>query len=84
MAQITLQGNPINTSGNLPEIGSKASGFSLIANDLSEKKLADYNGSKIVLNIFPSKKLLHWKTPKYCVFPEIYLLQWHVFVELKV
>lgn len=54
MAQITLQGNPINTIGNLPETGSKAADFTLVANDLSVKTLADYKGKKIVLNIFPS------------------------------
>ena len=54
MAQITLQGNPINTIGNLPELGSKAPEFTLVANDLSAKSLSDYKGKKIVLNIFPS------------------------------
>lgn len=54
MAQITLQGNPINTIGNLPELGSKALGFTLVANDLSIKSLSDYKGKKVVLNIFPS------------------------------
>jgi thiol peroxidase len=54
MAQITLKGNPINTIGNLPEVGSKAPGFSLVKNDLSVGGLEDYKGKKIVLNIFPS------------------------------
>jgi thiol peroxidase len=54
MAQITLQGNPINTIGKLPETGSKAPGFNLVANDLSVKSLTDYKGKKVVLNIFPS------------------------------
>jgi len=54
MSQITLKGNMINTSGKLPEVGSKAVDFVLVANDLSEKTLADYQGSKVVLNIFPS------------------------------
>ena len=54
MAQITLQGNPINTVGNLPEVGTQAPDFTLVANDLSVKTLADYKGKKIVLNIFPS------------------------------
>ncbi|ALU75214.1 thiol peroxidase [Tenacibaculum finnmarkense] len=54
MASITLQGNPINTTGNLPEIGSKATDFALVANDLSIKKLADFSGSRLILNIFPS------------------------------
>ena len=54
MAQITLKGNPINTSGNLPELGSSAPDFKLTKLDLSETSLKDYAGKKVVLNIFPS------------------------------
>ena len=54
MAKITLKGNAINTSGNLPKVGKKAKNFKLVAADLSVKKLNDYKGSKVVLNIFPS------------------------------
>ena len=36
MANITLQGNEIHTTGNLPEVGSVAQGFTLVAEDLSE------------------------------------------------
>lgn len=54
MAKITLKNNPINTSGNLPEIGSKAKDFRLIAKDLSPKSLDDFKGKKLILNIFPS------------------------------
>lgn len=54
MAQITFKGNPVNTSGNLPEIGSKAPDFKLTTGDLSEKSLSDYKGKNVVLNIFPS------------------------------
>lgn len=54
MANITLKGNSIQTIGNLPEIGSKASDFKLVKNDLSIASLTDYKGKKIVLNIFPS------------------------------
>lgn len=54
MATITLGGNPIHTSGNLPQIGSKATDFSLIKTDLSAATLADFAGKKVVLNIFPS------------------------------
>ena len=54
MADITLKGNAFNTIGNLPEVGSKASDFSLIAGDLSSKTLADFAGKNIILNIFPS------------------------------
>jgi thiol peroxidase len=54
MASITLGGNAINTSGSLPQVGSKAADFQLVKTDLSIATLADYAGSKLVLNIFPS------------------------------
>jgi len=53
MADITLKGNPIHTSGNLPAVGSKAPDFQLVGDDLSTKGLSDFSGKKI-LNIFPS------------------------------
>ena len=52
MAAITLGGNPINTNGSLPQVGSKATDFQLVKSDLSVATLADYAGSKLVLNIF--------------------------------
>ena len=54
MADITLKGNAINTIGNLPKIGSKAPNFKLTAVDLSHKSLSDFEGKKVILNIFPS------------------------------
>ena len=54
MATVTLKGNPIQTSGELPKVGDQAPGFSLTATDLSTKRLSDFLGNKIVLNIFPS------------------------------
>jgi thiol peroxidase len=54
MAQITLKGNPVNTIGDLPAVGSQAPGFKLTATDLSEKTLEDFKGYKLILNIFPS------------------------------
>jgi len=54
MAKITLKGNPINTIGNLPEKGAQAPDFKLVKQDLSELKLDDLKGKKVVLNIFPS------------------------------
>lgn len=54
MASITLGGNPIHTSGELPKIGSKLADFKLVMNDLSIASLSDFSGSKLVLNIFPS------------------------------
>lgn len=54
MATITLQGNPVETCGELPAVGSQAPDFTLIKSDLSEVSLGDYKGQKLVLNIFPS------------------------------
>lgn len=54
MADITLGGNPVKTSGNLPQINTKAPNFNLVKGDLSNVSLADFEGSKLVLNIFPS------------------------------
>jgi thiol peroxidase len=54
MASITLGGNPISTSGELPKVGTKLADFKLVKNDLSIATLADFAGTKLVLNIFPS------------------------------
>lgn len=54
MATITLKGNEIHTSGNLPENGSSAHDFSLVAPDLSIKSLSDFKGKNLIINIFPS------------------------------
>jgi thiol peroxidase len=54
MASITLGGNPVNTSGELPKVGTKLADFKLVKNDLSIASLGDFTGSKLVLNIFPS------------------------------
>ncbi|WP_445724298.1 thiol peroxidase [Flavobacterium sp.] len=54
MASITLGGNPIHTNGELPTVGTKAADFNLIKTDLGTATLADFNGSRVVLNIFPS------------------------------
>jgi thiol peroxidase len=54
MAQVTIQGNAINTIGDLPANGTDAPTFTLVKSDLSEVSLADFKGKKVVLNIFPS------------------------------
>lgn len=54
MASITLGGNPIRTSGDLPKVGSKLNDFKLVKTDLSVASLGDFAGKKLVLNIFPS------------------------------
>jgi thiol peroxidase len=54
MAEITLQGNPINTNGELPAVGSNAPDFNLVAADLADVTLAKFAGKKKLLNIVPS------------------------------
>ncbi len=54
MANITLKGNAINTIGELPKVGTKAKDFNLVKNDLSSVSLNDFEGVRLVLNIFPS------------------------------
>ncbi len=54
MAEITLGGNPIHTSGDLPAAGSAAPAFTLTKTDLADVSLTDYAGRNVVLNIFPS------------------------------
>ncbi len=54
MATTALKGNPTQTNGDLPAIGSKAPDFLLVATDMSEKRLADFRGKKKILSINPS------------------------------
>ena len=53
MTTITLKGNPIETVGELPKVGTRAPDFSLLKQDLTRVSLKDFPGKK-VLNIFPS------------------------------
>lgn len=54
MAQITLHGNPINTVGELPSVGSPAPAFNLVGTDLGAVGNDQFSGKPVVLNIFPS------------------------------
>ena len=54
MATVSLNGNPINTKGNLPSIGSKAPNFELTKDDLSDVTLDNYKGTRVIMNIFHS------------------------------
>lgn len=54
MSLISLKGNPVNTIGQLPLIGTKAPDFALTATNLKEETLSSFEGKKILLNIFPS------------------------------
>jgi thiol peroxidase len=54
MANITLKGNKIQTVGELPKVGDQIKDFDLVKSDLSHAGLKDFQGNKLVLNIFPS------------------------------
>ena len=54
MAQITLRGNPINTVGELPAVGSPAPAFNLTGADLGAVTSEQFSGKAVLLNIFPS------------------------------
>ena len=54
MATVTLQGNPFETVGTLPAVGSTAPDFSVTGADLGELRKADFAGKRVILNIFPS------------------------------
>lgn len=54
MVLITLKGSPTKTIGELPALNSEAPDFTVTKNDLSELRLKNFLGKKIVLNIFPS------------------------------
>jgi len=54
MASITLKGNPIHTSGELPAIGTTAPDFTLVDTQLKELSLGAFRGKRKILNIVPS------------------------------
>ena len=54
MAQVTRRGSPVQISGELPKVGSKAPAFKLVGGDLADVTLETFAGKRKVLNIFPS------------------------------
>lgn len=54
MAETTLGGNPVHTTGELPAVGATAPDFTVTAADMSDITKDSLAGSKVVLNIFPS------------------------------
>lgn len=54
MATVTLKNNVIHTIGELPGLNSNALDFTLVTTGLAEKSLKDYEGKRVILNIFPS------------------------------
>lgn len=54
METIYFKGTPCHTYGNIPATGTQAPAFTLTGADLSDIKLDDFKGKRVVLNIFPS------------------------------
>ena len=54
MAEVTLGGNPVHTSGDLPAVGAAAPAYSLVGADLGEYDGSEFTGKNVILNIFPS------------------------------
>jgi thiol peroxidase len=54
MAQVTLGGNPVHTSGELPSVGAAAPSFTVTGGDLGDVTSDSLAGKNVVLNIFPS------------------------------
>ena len=54
MTQIMFKGNPLHTSGSLPQLGTIAPNFEIVRADLSPLTLSEFKGKKVILNIFPS------------------------------
>lgn len=51
---VTMKGNPLDLVGNEVKVGEKAPGFTVVANDLSEVRLPDYDGRIRVICSVPS------------------------------
>ena len=54
MATTAFKGDPVQTVGDLPAQGGPAPDFTVTGSDLSDIKLSDLSGKRVVLNIFPS------------------------------
>src|SRR3990167_10164694 len=54
MANVTLKGNPVEIGGNFPQKGQTAPNFNLADKTRDDVTLANFAGTRKVLNIFPS------------------------------
>ena len=54
MATTSLGGNPVHTVGDLPAVGTQAPAYTLTGADLADVSSDGFDGSRVVLNIFPS------------------------------
>lgn len=48
---VHFQGNPVTVANSIPQAGSKAQTFTLVAKDLSDVTLGQFAGKRKVLNI---------------------------------
>lgn len=51
---VTLKGNPVALSGQMPQAGDPAPDFELVANDMSKVRLADSAGKVRIISAVPS------------------------------
>jgi thiol peroxidase len=54
MSNIKFKGDPIEVSGKIPSVGSKAEDFTFVSDDLKEGSLANYEGKIKVIMALPS------------------------------
>jgi len=54
MAQVTLKGKPVRTSGNLPALHIKAPDFKLVDKDLHDRTLHEFQGKRKLIATVPS------------------------------
>ena len=47
-------GNPVTLLGEMPAVGDLAPDFEMVKGDLCTARLSDFQGKRVVLNIFPS------------------------------
>jgi len=52
--QTKLAGNPVTLLGEIPQVGDLAPDFEMVKGDLSTARLSDFQGKRVVLNVFPS------------------------------
>lgn len=54
MTQITMKGNPIHTTGQVPTVRTKVPDFILVDKDLKDRHLTEWHGKKKLLCTVPS------------------------------
>lgn len=54
MATVTFKNNPMTLVGEEVKVGDQAPNFTVLANDLSEVKASDFDGSVRIISVIPS------------------------------